>query len=157
MYYYKYKTKIGDLYIEADDNYLLSVGYRREYDTKLYESELIKQAYKQLDEYFKGERDSFDLPLKVVGTDFQKAVYREMAKVPYGKVITYKDLAIAANSPKAFRAVGSACNKNKFSIILPCHRIVGSNKDLVGYGGGLLVKTYLLEHEGLTVVDNKLK
>lgn len=157
MYYYKYKTIIGDLYIEADDNYLLSVGYRREYDTKLYESELIKQAYKQLDEYFKGERDNFDLPLKVEGTDFQKAVYEAMAKVEYGKVVTYKDLAIAANNPKAFRAVGSACNKNKFSIILPCHRIVGSNKDLVGYGGGLPVKKFLLEHEGLKVVDNKLK
>lgn len=112
------------------------------------ETELIKQAARQLDEYFAGGRMAFDLPLAPQGTDFQKAVWNALLLIPAGQTRSYKEIAVAVGRPGACRAVGMANNRNPIAIIIPCHRVVGSDGGLVGYGGGLGVKRYLLELEG---------
>lgn len=111
------------------------------------ETELIKNAKKQLDEYFAGIRKEFDIPIKLEGTDFQIKVWKELLKIPYGEICTYLDIAKRIGNPKGSRAVGMANNKNKIMIIVPCHRVIGSNKKLVGYAGGLDVKEKLLKLE----------
>jgi methylated-DNA-[protein]-cysteine S-methyltransferase len=114
------------------------------------EIDLIKTAEKQLREYFAGNRKSFDLPLEITGTDFQKKVYAELLKIPYGEIISYKELARRVGNLNASRAVGGAVAKNPVSIIVPCHRVVGSNGRLTGFGGGLPMKKKLLELEGVS-------
>ena len=101
----------------------------------------------QLDEYFSGERTCFDLELELSGTDFQKQVWLELARIPYGRTISYGELARRIGNPKASRAVGLANGKNPIPIIIPCHRVIGKNGKLTGFGGGLDVKAYLLELE----------
>lgn len=113
------------------------------------ETPIIKEAHRQLTEYFDGRRKYFDLPLKPAGTPFQLKVLDELAKVPYGERRTYGQLAAAAGNPKASRAVGMVMNRNPIAIILACHRIVGTDGKLVGYGGGLDRKVILLELEDL--------
>ncbi|OYD08504.1 methylated-DNA--[protein]-cysteine S-methyltransferase [Paludifilum halophilum] len=102
----------------------------------------------QLKEYFDGVRTQFDLPVDLYGTAFQKLVWRQLQGIPYGEVRSYKDIAQAMGAPKAVRAVGGANNKNPVSIVVPCHRVIGSNGSLVGYGAGLKVKEFLLGLEG---------
>lgn len=110
-------------------------------------TELQQVALKQLNEYFEGKRTLFDLPLEPQGTEFQMKVWRELAKIPYGETRTYKQMAEAAGSPQGFRAAGLANNRNPVSIVLPCHRVIGSNGSLTGFGGGLDVKAKLLKME----------
>ncbi len=111
------------------------------------ETSLIKNTKQQLDEYFAGKRKKFDIPIKLEGTDFQIKVWKELLKIPYGETCSYLDIAKRIGNPKASRAVGMANNKNKIIIIVPCHRVIGSNKKLVGYACGLDVKEKLLELE----------
>lgn len=111
------------------------------------ETALIKNTKQQLDEYFAGKRKKFDIPIKLDGTDFQIKVWKELLKIPYGETCSYLDIAKRIGNPKASRAVGMANNKNKIIIIVPCHRVIGSNKKLVGYACGLDVKEKLLELE----------
>ena len=111
------------------------------------ETSLIKNTKQQLDEYFAGKRKKFDIPIKLDGTDFQIKVWKELLKIPYGETCSYLDIAKCIGNPKASRAVGMANNKNKIIIIVPCHRVIGSNKKLVGYACGLDVKEKLLELE----------
>ncbi len=99
------------------------------------------------DRYFAHSRTEFDLELDTGGTPFQQSVWQALCSVPFGKVATYKDIAEQLNNPKAVRAVGAANGKNPISIIVPCHRIIGANKKLTGYAGGLERKQWLLEHE----------
>ncbi len=106
----------------------------------------VKRAFDQLTEYIQGKKVDFDLKLKLQGTLFQKEVWTEMGKIPYAETITYKQLAEKIQRPKAFRAVGQACHVNQFTIVLPCHRVVGVN-GLTGYFGGLELKQKLLDHE----------
>lgn len=113
------------------------------------ESSLIKNAYRQLVEYFNKQRKTFDLPLAPEGTEFQMKVWKALSDIPYGKTRSYKEIAIAIGNPKAVRAVGMANNKNPIPIIIPCHRVIGSDGKLVGYGGGLEIKEYLLKLEGV--------
>ncbi len=110
--------------------------------------DIIDQTIAQVDEYLRGDRNKFDIPLLMVGTEFQRSVWDELLKVPYGKTSTYMRLAASVNNEKAIRAVASANGANAISLIVPCHRIIGSNGDLVGYAGGLPVKKRLLELEG---------
>lgn len=111
------------------------------------ESTVISSAIEQLNEYFAGNRKSFDLPLLLVGTEFQKAVWQELLKVAYGTTESYLGLAQKMDNPKAVRAIASANGANAVAIIIPCHRIIGSNGELVGYAGGLSAKKKLLELE----------
>jgi methylated-DNA-[protein]-cysteine S-methyltransferase len=101
----------------------------------------------QLTEYFAGERQQFDVPLKLTGTPFQNRVWQELARIPFGETITYAELARRIGRPTAFRAVGHANGQNPISIIVPCHRVVATSGQLTGYGGGLPNKQWLLEHE----------
>lgn len=115
------------------------------------ETALTRETNRQLQEYFAGERREFNLPIKAEGTAFQEAVWAEMVKIPFGETKSYKDLAVAVGKPKAGRAVGAACNQNPISLVVPCHRVVGSNGKLTGYAGGLDRKKFLLDLENLGV------
>lgn len=109
---------------------------------------LLRECESQLNAYFNKQLQVFDLPLKLIGTDFQKAAWRELLTIAYGKTISYQTLATRIHRPKAIRAVGSAIGANAMSIIIPCHRIIGSDGGLGGYGGGLANKKSLLSLEG---------
>ena len=136
------EDKITDLFFEYEiENIKKSSNYI------IKETTLIKKATSQLFEYLNGKRRDFNLPLLKEGTDFQISVWNELLKIPYGETRSYKDIAIAINNEKAVRAVGMANNRNKISIFIPCHRVIGSNKKLVGYGGGLEIKEFLLNLE----------
>lgn len=111
-------------------------------------SDVIGQAERQLDEYFAGRRRTFDVPLLFVGTDFQKTVWNELLTIPFGQTLSYGDLARRIGMPKAVRAVANANGANSISIFAPCHRVIGSDRSLTGYGGGLDAKRYLLALEG---------
>jgi len=108
---------------------------------------VIAKAARQLDEYFAGSRTEFDLPLDVEGSDFQKRVWRAIAATPFGQTTSYSGVAAAAGNARAYRAAGTACGANPVAIVVPCHRVVGSDRGLHGFGGGLDVKRWLLAHE----------
>ena len=142
-----YNSPIGELYITADDEALLSVSFSAETIKNNLQNKIIKDTIKQLDEYFLGRRKNFDLPICPKGSDFQKLVWSELLKIPYGELKTYKDIAISIGNPNASRAVGNANNKNPIAIIIPCHRVIGSNGNLTGYAGGLDKKQKLIKFE----------
>lgn len=110
-------------------------------------SAVIDSAILQLEEYFNGKRQEFDIPLLFVGTDFQKKVWNRLLSIPFGKTISYGEMARQIGKPKAVRAVANANGANSMSIFAPCHRVIGSDHTLTGYGGGLAVKEYLLKLE----------
>lgn len=110
-------------------------------------TDVIERAEKQLDEYFAGRRREFDVPLLFVGTDFQTRVWRELLKIPFGATISYGEMARRMGCPKSVRAVANANGANAISIFAPCHRVIGSDNSLTGYGGGLDAKRTLLERE----------
>ena len=110
-------------------------------------SKLSDLAFLQLTEYFLGKRKAFAFPIEMQGTDFQKKVWQALCDIPYGETRSYQEIAIAIGNPKACRAVGMANNKNPIAIAVPCHRVIGANGSLVGYAGGLPMKTALLELE----------
>ena len=116
-------------------------------DIKQQTSPVLKDASMQLDEYFSGKRKVFDLPLELFGSDFRKKVWNELLKIPYGETRTYTQQTLILGDPKAIRAVASANGANMIAIIVPCHRVVGSNGKLTGYAGGIWRKRWLLEHE----------
>lgn len=143
---FSYNTPVGKISIEDDGKSITSVTIGKLKSSEK-ESELSKEAYKQLCEYFSRKRKFFDLPLNPAGTEFQKAVWSALCKIPYGRVCTYKDIAEEINNPKAFRAVGTANNRNPILIFIPCHRVIGKNGSLTGYRAGLDVKKFLLNLE----------
>ncbi len=115
------------------------------------ENELLKQTKKQLIDYFNGTRTTFDIPLLLNGTDFQIQVWQELQKIPYGKTVSYKQIAENIGNPKAVRAVGSANGKNKIPIVIPCHRVIANNGKLAGYAGVTWRKEKLLEIEKISL------
>lgn len=143
---YQYKMLVN-LYIIERDNKIYTITTNNLYDYVEEETILIKETAKQLREYFNGERRTFDLPLDLEGTPFQIKVWQELQKIPYGQTRSYKQIANAVNSPKAYRAVGMANHRNRIMIVIPCHRVIGSSNNLVGYAGGLNMKEMLLSLE----------
>lgn len=145
------ETSIGKIGI-AEKNNCISRVYlptdKLPQGMELCETPLIKQAFEQLELYLNGQLQEFNLPLLLEGTPFMKSVWQKLLDVPYGQTVSYKYIAIAVGNPKGARAVGLANNRNPIPIIIPCHRIIGSNGDLVGYGGGLDMKIKLLSLEG---------
>ena len=111
------------------------------------ESPFFEPLKKELEEYFQGKRTEFTVPIQLVGTDFQKKVWSELLKIPYGETISYKQLAVRTGDPNASRAVANSNGKNKISLIVPCHRVIGANGTLTGYAGGLERKKHLLDLE----------
>jgi methylated-DNA-[protein]-cysteine S-methyltransferase len=148
MYETYYKTPVGFVHIVADDHYITKVSIRdEEYAEEQPASPLLQEAVKQLQEYFDGERKKFDLPLKQPGTDFQQLVWKQLLEIEYGKTITYGRQSLLMKSPLAIRAIAAANGKNNLWVIVPCHRVIGSNGSLTGYAGGLWRKKWLLAHE----------
>ena len=147
IYRFTYDTVLGSVTFVEEDGALLAITTHRPYESIEQETALIKEAYRQLSEYLKGERRKFDLPLNPRGTDFQKRVWRALCDIPYGETRSYKQIAEAIGNPKAVRAVGMANNRNPITIVVPCHRVIGADGKLVGYGGGLEMKEFLLRLE----------
>jgi methylated-DNA-[protein]-cysteine S-methyltransferase len=153
-----YQSPVGILEIRSTGSSISDVLFVNSWKgAKLIESELsfvkpkspvIKNCIKQLDEYFAGTRTEFTIHTLQVGTDFQQTVWKELCNIPYGRTISYLELSKRIGNVKAIRAVGTANGNNSISIIVPCHRVIGSNGDLIGYGGDLWRKKWLLEHEG---------
>lgn len=147
LYSCKYQFENISLYLVATETHLINIQFTQPQKALLQTTELLSMATIQLDEYFQGKRTTFSLPFKLTGTPFQLAVWKELQNIPYGKTTSYKEIAQKINKPKAYRAVGMANNKNPLPIIIPCHRVIGSNGKLIGYAGGLKLKNYLLELE----------
>lgn len=147
VYFCKYQFENISLYLVSTETHLINIQFTQPQKALLQTTELLSMATIQLDEYFQGKRTTFSLPFKLTGTPFQLAVWKELQNIPYGKTTSYKEIAQKINKPKAYRAVGMANNKNPLPIIIPCHRVIGSNGKLIGYAGGLKLKNYLLELE----------
>lgn len=145
-----YNFLIGKVGIAADGESICQVFFSTEEspeDFELTETPVIKKASEQLTEYFDGRRKDFDLPLKLEGTTFQKAVWQALLTIPAGETRSYKDIAILVGNPGGSRAVGMANNRNPVAVIVPCHRVIGQDGSLTGYAGGLSIKQYLLNLE----------
>lgn len=146
-----YHSPVGLLKISGTEDYISEVSFhdvtQKSVGNKKHLPPLLIQCIEQLIQYFHGERRVFELPVSQEGTAFQKEVWNELAAIPYGKTISYLELAIRTGDSKATRAVANANGKNNVAIIIPCHRVIGADKSLVGYGGGLWRKKWLLEHE----------
>lgn len=157
-----YKTKYSEFILGSFENKLCLLDFRYRkmrttVDNRLkkgfnaefieQDDEILKETRKQLDEYFNMTRKEFDIPIITVGTDFQKRVWKALMKVPYGTTSTYLQIAKYIGNEKAVRAIASANGANSIGLIIPCHRIIGSDGELTGYGGGLALKKKLLELE----------
>jgi len=145
-----YNYPIGIVGIAEEDGAISRVFFCEEKSLEgfeVIETQLIKKAAGQLREYFDGKRKEFDLPLALHGTDFMVSVWQALMTIPIGETRSYKEVAAMISKPSACRAVGMANNRNPIAIIIPCHRVIGQNGDLVGYGGGLPTKQFLLELE----------
>lgn len=142
-------TPLGLLEIKDDGDGLVSVLFLDSEDIAVSDhvSGELKEAVEQLLEYFEGKRSRFNLKLSPEGTAFQKRVWRQLEDIPFGKTLTYQQMANNLGNPKVIRAAASANGKNPISIIIPCHRVIGSDGSLTGYAGGLPRKKWLLEHE----------
>jgi len=160
MKQYILKTPIGPLHLTASEKGLCGIHWKKQtsqvvasLDGGDAETRLLAQTVEELQEYFAGQRTSFTVPLDLHGTDFQKKVWGELLKIPYGKTFSYTDIAQRIKNRKAVRAVGSANGRNPVSIIVPCHRVIAADGTLGGYAGGLNTKTRLLDLERKTPRD----
>ena len=142
-----YNSPIGYIQILGNEHSIISLDFIDEINNDEKRNDLLNTCITELDEYFKGKRRSFSLNLLLNGTDFQKKVWKALINIPYGKTVSYKDIAKAIGNEKSARAVGNANNKNKIAIIVPCHRVIGSNGLLTGYAGGIWRKEWLINHE----------
>ncbi|MGL6161819.1 methylated-DNA--[protein]-cysteine S-methyltransferase [Microbulbifer sp.] len=150
-----YSTGFGEVGIAADDEGIVALEFhsdkrpmRLQPDWKRQPSELTDEAARQLEEYFAGERREFDLPLNPRGTEFQRSVWDELLRIPYGNTCSYREQAEALGNLKAIRAVARANGANRIAVVIPCHRVIGADGSLTGYAGGLEMKARLLSLEG---------
>lgn len=149
---YIFKSPIGTLAIHEKDGFLTRAYLVQEQNILLadrftYHSDLLFEAYSQINEYFSQKRIKFNIPISVEGTEFQKRVWQELCRIPYGETKSYKDIAVEIGDPKAARAVGQANNKNPIFIIIPCHRVIRKNGSIDGFTYGTEIKKYLLNLE----------
>jgi len=150
-----YLSPVGTLVIGEDDAGITLIEFSDEtIEQPVPENSLyLEEAVRQLKEYFAGIRKEFDLPLSLHGTDFQNRVWRALCRIPYGTSSSYQDIAIAVGNRNSTRAVGMANNRNPVVIVIPCHRVIGKDGSLTGYGGGLDKKKYLLNLEGIGYIE----
>lgn len=146
-YYYYYDSPIGILEIGTTEDELISILYVDEKRENTEQPEILKETIKQIQEYFNGTRKEFDIKFKLKGTEFQEKVWNALTDIPYGDTVSYKYIATKIGNEKAVRAVGNTNGRNIINIVVPCHRVIGANKSLTGYGGGLDKKSWLLKHE----------
>jgi len=153
MYYCIVKSPIGPILLAGDEEGLKHVNFMKGKkkievsDDWVENEEFFREISGQLEAYFSGKLKSFDVKLAPEGTEFQKSVWKALCEIPYGETRTYKDIAVSIGKPKAYRAVGLANNRNPIAIIVPCHRVIGTDGKLTGYAGGLDVKEFLLKLE----------
>lgn len=146
-----YETVLGTIGVAEVNDQITHLFFevekfpQNDYEKK--ETPILAEAGRQIKEYFEGKRREFDLPIAPVGTEFMLRVWKALQEIPYGETRSYKDIAALAGHSKAYRAVGMANNRNPISIVIPCHRVIGANGALVGYGGGLDKKVFLLDLE----------
>lgn len=145
IYTTAYQSPLAPMIIKADDEALLSLAFGSTEEKD--QSPILDQVKRELDEYWDGKRTVFSVPLNAVGTPFQQKVWQALLTIAYGETRSYGQIAAQIGNPKACRAVGMANNRNPISIIIPCHRVIGSDGRLVGYGGGLDKKVWLLDFE----------
>lgn len=143
-----YNSPVGDLLIRSNESKITTVQFINETKESEYKTEAVEQCINELDEYFFSGRKFFTVEIELIGTPFQKSVWSELLTIPYGSTISYEAVGIRIGNVKAIRAIGLANGQNPVAIIVPCHRVIGKNGDLVGYGGGLDNKEWLLNHEG---------
>lgn len=160
LYYTYYPSPVGKLLILSDGEYITHIDFEKEQfdpNPKWIENNelpLFQKVRSAFDKYFKGEPETFaDIPLKVEGTIFQQAIWQALRQIGYGEMSSYGELAKMIDNPKAVRAVGGAVGSNPISIIIPCHRILGKDKTLTGFGGGLAAKRFLLQLENIPFID----
>ena len=156
------ESPVGPLVIAADEAGLRHIEFHENrhpanrHDWRGGDNAILQVAERQLDDYFAGTRRNFDLPLAPVGTAFQRSVWQALADIPYGQTISYATLARRLGNPDATRAVGAANGRNPLPIVLPCHRVVGADGGLTGFGGGLPTKDFLLRLEGALPAQSDL-
>jgi methylated-DNA-[protein]-cysteine S-methyltransferase len=153
-----YKTPIGIARLTEEDDFITSIYMLdEEFEIKPAETPILKEAVKQLDEYFAGERKVFDLPIKQKGSAFRQQVWEQLSKIAYGTTISYLQQSKLMNNPLGIRAIASANGKNNLIIIVPCHRVIGSDGSLTGFGCGIWRKKWLLEHEARVMGNGQTK
>jgi methylated-DNA-[protein]-cysteine S-methyltransferase len=149
----RYDAPFGPILLEASDLALTGASFNDGPPATVADSEraaaIVRDAVRQLDEYFAGRRRCFELPLAPAGTPFQQRAWQAIAAIPYGETRSYGEIAAAAGLPRASRAAGMACATNPIAVIVPCHRVLAADRSLRGYGGGLATKRWLLELEGV--------
>ena len=158
----QFNSPVGALQITTSSDRLISVLFLEAKTKPMMAEEITKnnpdimqQTILQLQEYFEGKRKSFDVEIEMNGTEFQKNVWQELLKIPFGKTITYAEQSKRIKNEKAIRAIASTNGKNQINIIIPCHRVIGSDGSLTGYGGDLWVKKWLLQHEKKFISANE--
>lgn len=147
-FYGYYESPIGVVEIGGSADAITWLYFVEGYRENVTSGPVVDEAIDQVAAYFVHGRKPFDLPLELSGTDFQKSVWQQLLTIPYGVTVSYQSIADALGNPSAVRAVGAANGQNPISVIVPCHRVIGSNGQLTGYGGGLWRKEWLLKHEG---------
>ncbi|MGO2118943.1 MAG: methylated-DNA--[protein]-cysteine S-methyltransferase [Fusobacterium sp.] len=163
MYYTRIKTHMCNIILVGNETGLLYLhletqdGKRKfKLDKKWkYNNNFFKETIREIEEYFQGKRKEFTIKLSPIGTNYQKIVWKELKKIPYGKLNTYKEIAEKIGNPKATRAVGMANNKNPLPIIIPCHRVIGTNGKLTGFARGLEIKSKLINFEKMIISGEK--
>lgn len=147
---YFYQTDIGEIGIAENKGLITNIYFQNEQIPKnniIFETDILKEAARQLQEYLAGKLKEFDLPLAPAGTEFMLRAWKCLLDIPYGETRSYQEIARSMGNVKSARAVGHACNRNPIPIVIPCHRVIGSNGSLTGFGGGLDVKAQLLKLE----------
>lgn len=147
------ESPLGNLLLVEESNQLTEVGFTDKPVTPSPENEVLTLAINQLQDYFTGNLKDFDLPLSPEGTDFQQRVWQELLQIPYGVTVSYQEVANRLGDPKCIRAAATANGKNPLAIIIPCHRVIGSNGEMTGYAGGIHRKKDLLRLEGADVMN----
>lgn len=149
-YFGYYQSPLGWIEVGGNSRAIQSLNFAEEQREGFSSNLMVEKAVRQIREYFEGKRREFDVVIDPQGTPFQKAVWRQLLKVPYGRTASYGDIARSVGNPRAVRAVGGANGRNPIAIIVPCHRIIGSDGSMTGYGSGIWRKEWLLDHEGRT-------
>ncbi len=147
IYQTYYNSPLGQIELTGTKEGIISIMFREAGEQAKDIPVELADCYQQIDEYFQGKRHSFSIKYVLNGTGFQNKVWAELAKIPYGETVSYKSIAEAIGNVKAIRAVGNANGKNRLNIVIPCHRVIGANGSLTGYGGGLWRKEWLINHE----------